>query len=118
MNPSDAEVASDPRSSKRMLRKVIFKNLPDSEGYEESEYESYNEIAVKIIQNPVVTDQILELFFFAGEDWATFPSVKILAARRHSTFPQTFFNLAFSYDYEVRALIACHAETPSSSLGS
>ena len=45
-------------------------------------------------------------------------SVKIVAAQKHSTFPQTFFNLAFSYDYEVRALIACHAETPSSSLGS
>ena len=116
--PKDIDLVSDPRTSRRTLKKLIYKNLPDSEMSDYSVFEEkefFNQLVTKIIMHPNISDKLLFLFYSMNSEisWAILPEVKVLAARRHSKFPFTFSALAGSLDSEVRAAIASHPDTPS-----
>ena len=115
--PKDIDLVSDPRTSRRTLKKLIYKHLPDSDlsSADIDSEEIYGEFVTKIIMHPNISDKLLSLFYSMNSEisWAILPDVKVLAARRHSKFPFTFLALAGSLDSEVRAAIASHPDTPS-----
>ena len=115
--PKDIDLVSDPRTSRRTLKKLIYKHLPDSDlsSADIDSEEIYGEFVTKIIMHPNISDKLLSLIYSMNSEisWAILPDVKVLAARRHSKFPFTFLALAGSWDSEVRAAIASHPDTPS-----
>ena len=115
--PKDIDLVSDPRTSRRTLKKLIYKHLPDSDlsSADIDSEEIYGEFVTKIIMHPNISDKLLSLFYSMNSEisWAILPDVKVLAARRHSKFPFTFSALAGSFDSEVRAAIASHPDTSS-----
>lgn len=61
--PKDIDLVSDPRTSRRTLKKLIYKHLPDSDlsSADIDSEEIYGEFVTKIIMHPNISDKLLSL---------------------------------------------------------